>query len=168
MTGNIKQTILICSLFIGLLITSSGFNRTSLNTSIGKQMPTLAVDEIDRIIEQCEKEGKYVLINFWSTSDGDSRKTANDYTTWIDEDDINSKIDLLSVNFDKSEKLFHEIVRRDGLKEETQFNVSGNQASKIIDDFHLEQGYGSLLIDPSGQIVSHNPSRSELERIAGS
>ena len=46
-----------------------------------------------------------------------------------------------------------------------QFNVSGNLAKKIKDDFHLDHGYGTLLIDPSGQIVAHNPSIDEVSRI---
>ena len=161
-----KKTILILSLFIGLLVTSSGFNKTSLNTSIGKELPEIACDEINKVLEQCERDGKYVLINFWSTTDGSSRQTVNDYTTWL-KTHGNNKIDLLAVNFDKSERLFKEIVRRDGLNDEMQFNVSGNQARQIMDEFHLEKGYGSLLVSPSGQIVYHNPTREDLSRIAG-
>ena len=159
-----KKTILILSLFIGLVITSSGFNKTSLNTSIGKEIPTIVDEEISNAIEQCERDGKYVLITFWSATDGESRKTTNDYTSWLNSTGI-KKVDLLSVNFDKSERLFQEIVKRDGLNEDMQFNVSGNLAKKIKDDFHLDHGYGTLLIDPSGQIVAHNPSIDEVSRI---
>lgn len=161
-----KKTIVILSLFIGLLITSSGFNKTSLNTSIGKELPAIADDEISKALEQCEHDGKYVLINFWSTADGGSRQSVNDYTAWLNTHG-NGKIDLLSVNFDKSEKLFKEIVRRDGLNDEMQFNVSGNLAQQIKDEFHLDNGYGSLLIDPKGQIIYHNPTAEDLNRIAG-
>ena len=161
-----KKTIVILSLFIGLLITSSGFNKTSLNTSIGKELPSIANDEISKAIEQCENAGKYVLINFWSAADGGSRQSVNAYTSWLNANG-NNKIDLLSVNFDKSEKLFKEIVKRDGLIEEMQFNVSGNLARKIKDEFHLDNGYGSLLIDPKGQIIYHNPTAEDLNRIAG-
>ena len=162
-----KKTILILSLFIGLLITSSGFNKTSLNTSIGKDLPEIANDEISKVIEQCERDGKYVLINFWATTDGNSRQSVNDYTAWLNAHG-NGKIDLLSVNFDKSERLFKEIVKRDGLIDETQFNVSGNQARQIMNEFHLDNGYGSLLINPSGRIIYHNPSPEDLSKIAGS
>lgn len=164
MIGKYKNTILILSLFIGLLVTSSGFNKTSLNTSIGKNMPEIADAKINDALRQCEREGKYVLLSFWSTSDGLSRQSVNDYTSWL-KTNGNDKIDLLSVNFDKSERLFEEIVKRDGLIDEMQFNVSGNQAYKIKDEFHLDDGFGSLLLDPSGKIISHNPTREELDEI---
>ncbi|MDE5553672.1 MAG: thioredoxin family protein [Muribaculaceae bacterium] len=164
MTENIKKTILIFSLFIGLLLTSSGFNRTSLNTSIGKDMPTIADEQINNALKQCENDGKYVLLSFWSTSDALSRQSVNDYTSWL-KTNGNSKIDLLSVNFDKSERLFQEIVKRDGLNSDMQFNVSGNQAFKIKDEFHLDKGYGSILLDPSGKIIAHNPTREQLDDI---
>lgn len=164
MAENIKKTILIFSLFIGLLLTSSGFNKTSLNTSIGKEMPSIADEQINNALKQCESDGKYVLLSFWSSSDALSRQNVNDYTSWLKANG-NSKIDLLSVNFDKSERLFQEIVRRDGLNSEMQFNVSGNQAYKIKDEFHLDKGYGSILLDPSGKIIAHNPTREELENL---
>lgn len=161
-----KKTIVILALFIGLLITSSGFNKTSLNTSIGKELPEISSDKISDAIVRCERDGKYVLINFWSTSDGSSRQSVNGYTAWLNAHG-NSKIDLLSINFDKSEKLFKEIVKRDGLIDEMQFNVSGNQARQIKDEFHLDDGYGSLLINPQGQIIYHNPTYEELNKIVG-
>lgn len=162
-----KKTILIFSLFIGLLITSSGFNKTSLNTSVGKELPEISNNMISEALNQCERDGKYVLLNFWSSADGISRQSTNEYTSWLNKHG-NGKIDLLSINFDKSERLFQEIVKRDSLNDEMQFNVSGNQAMQIKDDFHLDNGYGSLLIDPSGQIISHNPTPDFLRSISGS
>lgn len=156
-----KKTILLVVLFIGLLITSSGFNKTTLNTTIGKIAPSLSYDVIDNAIKQSEDEGKYVLLSFWSTTDGASRLSTNDYSFWLNNHN-DSNIELISVNFDKSEKLFREIVKRDGLNDEQQYNVSGNLAQHIKDEFHLDNGYGSLLIDPSGTIVAHNPSTEEL------
>lgn len=158
-----KKTILIAALFIGLLITSSGFNKTSLNTSIGKMAPALSSVEIDDAIKKSEDEGKYVLLSFWSASDGASRLTTNDYDSWLSKND-SGNIELLAVNFDKSEKLFKEIVKRDGLDDSRQFNVSGNLARHIKDEYHLDDGYGSILIDPDGMIVAHNPSTNELSK----
>lgn len=164
MNGNLKKTILLCSFFVGLLITSAGYNRTSLNTNIGKPLPEITDAKINDALQQCERDGKYVLLSFWSTSDGQSRQSVNDYTSWL-RNNGNGKIDLLSVNFDKSEGLFHEIVKRDGLISDMQFNVSGNTAYKIKDEFHLDNGYGSLLLDPSGKIIAHNPTREQLDDI---
>lgn len=159
-----KKTILIFSLFIGLLITSSGFNRTSLNTSIGKQLPSIANEKISDALARSESEGKYVLLNFWSAADGNSRRSAKDYTNWM-LNNSEAAVDVLSVNFDKSEGLFREIVKRDGLVNDKQFNVSGYQAQQIIDNFHLNDGYGSLLVSPEGEIVAHNPTLSDLDHL---
>lgn len=164
MTENIKKTILIFSFFIGLLVTSAGYNKTSLNTTIGKTIPEIADENINNALRQCEQDGKYILLSFWSTSDGLSRQSVNDYTSWL-KSNGNNKIDLLSVNFDKSERLFQEIVKRDGLFSDMQFNVSGNQAYKLKNEFHLDDGYGSLLLDPNGKIIAHNPTREQLEDI---
>lgn len=160
-----KKTILILALFIGLLITSSGFNKTSLNTSIGKQAPILAIDKIENVIDKSEKEGNYVLLSFWSTTDGASRMSVNNYNKWMN-NLRPENVDFVSVNFDKSERLFNEIVKRDGLDDSQQFNVCGNQAKQIIRDYHLDKGYGSILISPEGTIISHNPSYNELANIA--
>ena len=156
-----KKTILILALFIGLLITSSGFNKTSLNTAIGKEAPQIPSLEIQDVIKQSEKEGTFVLLSFWSASDGVSRMTINNYNTWLD-DNNDAKLNLVALNFDKSSALFNEIVRRDGLQSEWQFNVAGELARKIKNEYHLDDGYGSLLIAPDGKIVAHNPSSEVL------
>lgn len=164
MTVNIRQTILIAVLFFGLLLTSSAFNRTSPNTNIGKTIPEIANEDISLALKQCESEGKYILVNFWSASDGLSRQSANVYTSWVARHG-DDRVDLLSVNFDKSEALFREVVRHDGLNEKMQFNVSGYQARRIMDEFHLHDGYGTLLIAPDGEIIAHNPTTRQLERL---
>lgn len=161
-----KKTILIFALFLGLLITSSGFNSTSLNTSIGKPLPDINNEDIDNALAKSQSEGKYVVVNFWSASDGSSRRVVNDYSHWLSQNS-EAPVELLSINFDKSERLFNEIVRRDGIARETQHNVSGYQAQEIIRNFHLEDGYGSLLVDPNGEIIAHNPTTSQLAKLVG-
>jgi hypothetical protein len=75
------------------------------------------------------------------------------------------EICFLSVNFDQNKRLFNEVVRRDKLNAETQFNVQGDDARNIKETFHLEDGYNSLLIDPIGQVVATNPSTATLTQI---
>ncbi len=156
-----KKTILLLALFIGLLVTSSGFNSTSLNTAIGKDAPDIACQDIADAIRQCEDEGRYVLLSFWSSTDGQSRLSVNNYDAWLG-NNKDAKVDLLAVNFDKSSNLFHEIVKRDGLDSYNQYNVAGETARQIMHDYHLDNGYGSLLIDPQGKIIAHNPTTETL------
>ena len=159
-----KKTILIITLFVGLLISSSGFNSHIFSTTPGALAPTVADKEINHIISQSESEGHYILLTFWSTSDGASRKNVNDYTAWIHSNN-SSKIEMLSVNFDKSENLFREIVKRDGLDSQKQFNVKGSIARQITDEFNLNKGLGSVLISPEGKIVCANPTIEQLNAI---
>lgn len=159
-----KKTIFILALFLGLLITSSGFNRTSLNTAIGKEAPELASYDINQAIKSSEKDGKYVLLSFWSSTDGQSRSKVNEYDSWLSGNDM-ANIDVVAVNFDRSEGLFREIVKRDGLSTSTQFNVAGDIARQIKRDYHLDDGYGSILISPEGEIIAHNPTVDKLDDI---
>lgn len=156
-----KQTILILAFFIGILVTSTGFNSTSLNTSIGKDAPEIASLDISQAMKACEDQGRFVLLSFWNSTDGASRLAVKNYDSWI-ERNKDAKVDLLAINFDKSDNLFREIVKRDGLDVDYQYNVAGETAKKIIHDYHLDSGYGSLLIDPEGRIVAHNPTPDVL------
>ncbi len=159
-----KKTILIFTLFVGLLITSSGFNSHIFSTNPGAIAPTVADKEISDLINQSENEGHYVLLTFWSTSDGVSRKSVNDYTAWLHAND-NANVEMLSVNFDKSESLFREIVKRDGLDSEKNFNVKGVAARQIAEEFNLDKGFGAVLIAPNGRVVCVNPTLEQLNGV---
>lgn len=161
-----KKTIFIIALFLGLLITSSGFNRTSLNTAIGKEAPAVADYAIAQAIKNGEQQGNYVLLSFWSSVDGQSRQKIHDYDNWLSNND-RAKLEVVAVNFDNSKGLFSEIIRRDGLTTSSQFNVEGDIARQIIHDYHLGDGYGSILISPEGEIVAHNPTLEQLDKIVG-
>ena len=62
----------------------------------------------------------------------------------------------------RSAGLFNQIVTRDNLDSDAQFNVQGKQAERIIADYDLDNGYGSYLIGPDGHIAAINPSISNL------
>lgn len=159
-----KKTILIFTLFVGLLISSSGFNEYIFSTTPGSFAPIVPDTEINDIISQSENNGQYVLLTFWTSTDGEARKSINDYSAWI-HDKSTDRLDLLSINFDKSENLFREIVKRDGIGCYQHFNVSGTTARHITDTFNLSKGYGSILIAPDGRVVCVNPTRDQLNEV---
>ena len=76
----------------------------------------------------------------------------------------NDRMSHIAINFDKSKGLFNEIVKRDNLDAAAQFNVQGEVASTIKRDFHLENGFETVLIDPSGVIIAKNPSIESIMR----
>lgn len=109
--------------------------------------------------------GSYVLLNFWAAKDAPSRLQTMEYTRSLSKITSEERFCFLSVNFDRSERLFREIVRRDNLNAETQFHAQGEEASKIIDAYRLDNGFQSFLIDPQGKIVATNPDPETVARI---
>ncbi len=161
---DMKKTILITALFAGLLVISAGFNRQGVRTSLGKPAPDLEIDSIDSIINSNQSKGHYTLLTFWSATDASSRRAVNQYDAWL-RNNRSTSLDIVSVNLDNSSGLFNEIVRRDNLSADTQFNVSGNEARRIKNRFELGNAYGTMLINPEGTIVAHNPPADSLSRL---
>ena len=91
-----------------------------------------------------------------------SRVACNNYTTAIRNLQNAQRVRHISVNLDRSAGLFNQIVTRDNLDSDAQFNVQGKQAERIIADYDLDNGYGSYLIGPDGHIAAINPSISNL------
>ena len=58
-------------------------------------------------------------------------------------------------------------MRLDSLNPVEQYNVRGNDAKEIEMKYQLDDGYGSLLIDPEGKIIAHNPTDSQLDELVG-
>ena len=154
----------IIVLFAVLVISVSAYSERVFEAAEGYSAPSMTIENSDTTMSLAEMKGRYVIVTFWSSADADSRLRARQY-------DEASKLlpqerfCLLSVNFDRSERLFREIVRRDGLSAETQFHIEGNRANQLINDYHLESGMQSFLIDPSGRIVAKNPTEQTLTQL---
>ena len=159
-----KKTITII-VFIAVLLTSvSAYTDKVIDASEGYTAPALSITKNNETITLDMLKGKYVLLTFWESTDGISRVACNEYTTFAKNVDNEGQICHLSVNFDKSQNLFNETVRRDNLCAKSQFYVQGEEANKIKENFNLEDGYNSLLIDPSGCIIAVNPSIESLQQ----
>lgn len=164
MPHTIKQTILTGSLLLALIVASAGIGTQPSDTAVGKKAPVVQLDRVQSAINADELKGKYVLITFWSSSDAASREVCNRYNAWFN---VNHPDDarFVGINFDDSPELFREIVRRDSLNPADQYCVSRPEAEAIFRTYHLEKGYGSLLVSPQGRIVSHNPDPARLSEI---
>lgn len=164
-----KKTLLIAALFVGILLCAVGYADSQYRTSIGRQAPalwlpaqTLGAPETSL----AKQQGKYVLLNFWRSTDAASRQAANQYTAWQRANPGN-KLKMLSVNLDDTAPFFGEIVRMDSLDRRTQYHLGGDTARAVIDNYGLDQGMGTMLIDPSGKIIAHNPSPEQLSNYFG-
>lgn len=151
-------------LFAVLVISVSAYSERVFEAAEGYNAPSMTIENSDTTLSLADMKGRYVIVTFWSSADADSRLRAYRY------DEAakllpQERFCLLSVNFDRSERLFREIVRRDGLSAETQFHIEGNRANQLINDYHLESGMQSFLIDPSGRIVAKNPTEQTLTQL---
>lgn len=167
--------------FIALIVLGSAQTHNEFAPVDGYRAPALALgqsaafdgDSDDAALDSIqsalsEREGRFVLLNFWSATDADSRIRNTGYDRFLaafDSSDNQDSIELLSVNFDRSERLFREIVRRDRLNEASQFHVDGRNADQIFSDYALDMGFRSFLIDRSGRIIATNPSVDEITKI---
>ena len=164
-----KKTLIITAIFIGVLLCAVGYADSQYRTSIGRQAPALWLPSQGARAPEttlAAQSGNYVMLNFWKSTDAMSRQAANEYTAWLRSHPGND-LKLLSVNLDESPALFGEIMRRDSLIGSTQYHHDGDAARAVIDSYGLDKGLGSVLIDPDGKIVSHNPSQSDLDNYFG-
>ena len=152
-------------LFAVLVISVSAYSERVFEAAEGYNAPSMTIENSDTTLSLADMKGRYVIVTFWSSADADSRLRAYRY------DEAakllpQERFCLLSVNFDRSERLFREIVRRDNLSAENHIHVDGSQANRIIHDYRLTEGFKSLLIDPKGRIVAMNPSIETLTNMS--
>lgn len=154
----------IIAIFAVLLVSMSAHTERVYEAADGFNAPDLTVDNSHSALSLSDLKGKYVLVTFWASSNAQSRISAaryDDFSKSLDEE----RFCLLSVNFDRSGRLFREIVRRDNLSAKSQFYVSGSNAETIFENYHLGNGFQSFLINPQGKIVATNPSNDTLKKI---
>ncbi|WP_289738578.1 thioredoxin family protein [Paramuribaculum intestinale] len=160
-----KKTMKVIVLFAVLVISVSAYSERVFEAAEGYNAPSMTIENSDTTLSLADMKGRYVIVTFWSSADADSRLRAYRY------DEAakllpQERFCLLSVNFDRSERLFREIVRRDNLSAENHIHVDGSQANRIIHDYRLTEGFKSLLIDPKGRIVATNPSIETLTKMS--
>lgn len=157
-----KNTILIAALAIGLLLFVGSHSLIPRHPRPGDKAPALADARADSIVQADLRDGNYVIVNFWNSSDAESRRAANVYRAWKRRVPA-AKLKILGVNFDSSDGLFREIVRLDSLEPARQVHVDGPAADALRRDYGLRSGYGAVLIAPDGHIVATNPSDTDLD-----
>ena len=159
-----KKTIKFVVLFAIVLSLFSAYPNKVVDANEGYIVPSLTISNGNENISLDMMKGKHILLTFWASTDGISRVACNEYSAFVKNVAIKEQIYHLSINFDKNNNLFNETVRRDNLNAKTQFNVKGDEAKKIIETFHLEDGYNTLLIDPTGRVIATNPSIKTLQQ----
>lgn len=161
------NTILLFALMVVILAGAPFVLHEDASLKVGDKTPALSAGNNRGELTLDQLKGHYVLLDFWTSSDAGSRLKSNEYNS-LKATDCDGKLPLLvSVNFDKSKRLFDEIVKRDHLNADTQYHVGGKDAELIRDSFRLNGNYNSYLIGPEGRVVMVNPTPEYLQQRFG-
>lgn len=160
-----KKAILFIACFAIMAVTLSAFADRGTAPVIGYRAPGLSVESADgSSITLEDLKGENVLLTFWSSSDAASRLRCNEYNTLTA---MNSTdVRHVAVNFDRSERLYNEVVRHDDLTPGEQYHVEGLEAIKIMDNYHLDRGLHSFLINPKGRIIAIDPDAEQVKSMS--
>lgn len=160
-----KKITLILAVFAVLLSMISAGTKNEYNAELGMKAPYFEVKAIDGdVMSLSDMKGRFVIINFWMSGDAASRIAANQYDGFV-KSVGEEQISLVSVNIDRNKSLFEEILRRDGLNEESQYYVQPESASDLIRKYDMGNGLQSFLVDPKGTIAAINPTAEVLASI---
>lgn len=155
---------MIIAFFAVLLLSVSAYTGRVVRPATGYAAPSFEVQRADSTsVSLADFKGQFLLLNFWDSSDAASRILAAEYENAQRTASLaGTQFCLLSVNHDRSQRLFREIVRADRLTAEKQAHVNPSVAARMFDDYDLRLGNRSYLIDPTGRIVAINPQPATL------
>ena len=157
-----KKITLILAVFAVLLSMVSAGTKNEYNAEVGMKVPYFEVKAEDGdVISLSDMKGRFVIVNFWTSADANSRIAANQYDSYVESVE-GEHLSLVSVNIDRNQRLFEEIKRRDGLNAKSQYYAQPGSASDLIRKFNMGNGLQSYLIDPQGTITAINPSTEIL------
>lgn len=155
----------IIALFTVVLLSLSAHNQRVFEAAEGYNAPLFTLTKGDTVsVSLADMKGRYVLINFWSSLEPSTRLAARMYDR-LARSGAEQQLSLISVNLDRSQGLFREIVGRDNLSEDKQWHVAGKEAESLVEDYNLQHGLNSFLVDPQGRVVAINPSKEQLAAI---
>lgn len=160
-----KKAIMFIASFAILAVTLMAFTDRGEAPGIGYRAPgiTLTNDSTVSPVSLHQYKGEYVLLTFWSSSDASSRIRCNEYSSVKAS---GAPIEHIAVNFDNSKGLWGEVVKNDNLTASEQYHVEGHEALLIKENYHLEKGLHSFLIDKKGKIIAVDPSAEQLETLS--
>lgn len=160
----------------------------------GKEAPAVVVER-DGARQALEAlRGKWVVLSFWASTDPISRLTQNRIASIVKSGDKHNfdgtgndaeiefktpagvyslgnqtKVEVLSVNFDRSKRLMDEIVSLDNLLKSSQTRVQSHEEIKrLCEAFEMNSGLRSFIIDPEGKLVMADPDEETLRMLLAS
>lgn len=136
----------------------------SHSLQIGEEAPLLTQSSSSKAVGLDSLKGKYVVLNFWSLTDPESRianKRLADLTSTLP----SSQIEFVSICTDNDTTLQTEIMESDGISNLTYSMSATDFTPDVIDDYQTATGHRSFLIDPFGNLKAVSPSEEEITQV---
>jgi len=149
---------------------SSNQSLVKIGTNIGNQAPELVYDSPDgEPIALSSLRGQYVLINFWASWCRTCRKEnptlVEAYSNYHDKNfEGGEKFTIYSVSFDKKERSWKKIIKRDKLIWPNHVSELKKWDTKAVQLYELRGIPENLLIDGNGIIIAKNLHGENLEK----
>lgn len=136
----------------------------SHSLEIGKEAPALTLSSHSRLNDLSDLDGKYVVINFWNPNDPVSRinnRRLSDITSNLN----SSKVKFVSICTGENDVLANEIMKVDNVSDKTISLSAKDFTPQITEDFQINTGNRSFMIDPFGNLVSISPTEEFINSI---
>ena len=103
------------------------------------------------------------LISFWTPKNPASRISNSEYSKYFSAHP-ESEIDFISICIDEDDILGKEVLKKDGISEESGRHFLFSDVDKrVFKDFGVEENPEAFLINEKGKILSVSPSAGMLE-----
>ena len=131
----------------------------------GSEAPALEVSNSRGAVSLASLRGHYVILNFWSGADPQSRIDNALYDRAFPGPD--PAVRRISVCIDDDRALFEQIVKVDGLQQASQYFHDDSRLGTLLADYSAVGVGKAFLIGPDGLVLAVNPDVKMIERIAG-
>ncbi len=148
-------------LAVVVLFTSASSNNEKSGI-VGTAAADFTIGNGDGVVSLSNYRGKYVLLTLWSSTDVTSRL---DNIRHDRNATASATLVQMSVNFDRSQALFNELVAADSLDSSAQYYCEYKDRALFNEKWGASRQYNSYLISPSGTVVAVNPTDQEITRL---
>ena len=93
-----------------LLVFTSSYNSYDVSVDINSFAPNFEISKLGNHFKLSETRGNYVIVNFWTSDYAEARIRNIHYDRFFKS--IGKNLSFISVNFDDSDNMFKELVRR--------------------------------------------------------
>lgn len=161
-----RKSVVLFATIVLLLFFTSSYKVQEVGLKLNAYIPEMNLSVEDSVLNLNKERGNYVLLNFWSSENAMSRIKNIEYSNMIN--DLNdNKIKFASINYDRSQKLYSEIISNDNVNNDSQFFDYDGINSEVYKQFQLERGFNSYLINKEGKIIAINPNVEQLTAYIG-